>query len=161
MRLVTVVLITLLALIQYPLWWGHGGWLHVHELEQQLAAQQNKNADLKLRNERIEGEVQDLQTGTAAVEERARYEMGMIMESEAFVQFVPPDAPPPVDANPGASNTSTRGQVSGTPFSVLPNPESRPLKSKRAKNRKQADSAKQSTTLKKGTSGNAASAHHP
>src|ERR1700757_428548 len=109
MRLVTAVLIVLLALIQYPLWWGHGGWLRVHELQQQLAQQLQKNADSKLRNERIEGEVQDLQNGTAAVEERARYEMGMVKDGEVFVQFVPPNA----TANPvtavATSETSTRG----------------------------------------------------
>lgn len=71
MRLVTVVLIALLIVIQYPLWWGHGGWLQVHELRQQLNDQLQKNADAKLRNERIAGEVQDLQGGTSAIEERA------------------------------------------------------------------------------------------
>jgi hypothetical protein len=43
----------------------------VHELRQQLGDQLQKNADEKLRNERIAGEVQDLQSGTAAIEERA------------------------------------------------------------------------------------------
>src|ERR1700756_5432630 len=124
MRLVTVVLIVLLALIQYPLWWGHGGWLRVHELQQELADQQKKNADAKLRNERIEGEVQDLQNGTAAVEERARYEMGMVKDSEVFVQFVSPNAPLPT-ANTLSVTTSTRGEMSAAPLHVVPNPESR------------------------------------
>jgi len=124
MRLVTVVLIALLALIQIPLWWGHGGWLRVHELRQQLDAQLQKNADEKLRNERIAGEVQDLQGGTAAIEERARYEMGMVKDGEVFVQFVSPNAPAAPVANT-PSNTSTRGEVSAAPVSVVPNPVSR------------------------------------
>ncbi|CAD6540241.1 Cell division protein FtsB [Paraburkholderia hiiakae] len=124
MRLVTVVLIILLVLIQYPLWWGHGGWLRVHELQQQLAQQQKQNDDEKLRNERIAGEVQDLQNGTAAVEERARYEMGMVKDSEVFVQFVSPNQTPPVTPN-GSSNTSTRGEMSAAPVRVVPNPVSR------------------------------------
>jgi cell division protein FtsB len=123
MRIVTVVLIVLLALIQYPLWWGHGGWLRVHELRQELSQQQQKNADAKLRNERIEGEVQDLQSGTAAVEERARYEMGMLKDGEVFVQFVSPNQPMPTPA--ASNNTSTRGEVSAAPVSVVPNPVSR------------------------------------
>src|ERR1700760_336663 len=114
MRLVTVVLLLLLALIQFPLWWGHGGWLRVHDLQQQLDQQLKKNADDKVRNERIEGEVQDLQNGTAAVEERARYEMGMVKDSEVFVQFVSPNAPLPA-SNAPQSNTSTRGQITGAP----------------------------------------------
>jgi cell division protein FtsB len=113
MRLVTVVLILLLVLIQYPLWWGHGGWLRVHELQQQLAQQTEKNTNLRLRNERVQGEVQDLQNGTAAVEERARYEMGMVKDSEVFVQFVAPNSNAPVNsANVPGMNGSTRGQVS-------------------------------------------------
>jgi cell division protein FtsB len=123
MRLVTAVLIVLLALIQYPLWWGHGGWLRVHELQEQLAQQEQKNLDAKLRNERIQGEVQDLQNGTSAVEERARYEMGMVKDSEVFVQFVSPNAPLPVTNTP--SVTSTRGEVSAAPLNMVPNPESR------------------------------------
>jgi len=124
MRLVTVVLIVLLVLIQYPLWWGHGGWLSVHELQQALADQQQKNANAKLRNERIAGEVQDLRDGTSAVEERARYEMGMMKDGEVFVQFVSPNSPAPAQ-NSVPANTSTRGQVSAAPVRVVPNPVSR------------------------------------
>lgn len=124
MRLVTAVLIVLLVLIQYPLWWGHGGWLRVHELQGELAQQMQKNADEKLRNDRIAGEVQDLQSGTAAVEERARYEMGMVKDGEVFVQFVSPNAPLPTPNN-ALTTTSTRGEVSAAPVRVVPNPESR------------------------------------
>ncbi|NRO94974.1 cell division protein FtsB [Paraburkholderia sp. NMBU_R16] len=125
MRLVTVVLVVLLVLIQYPLWWGHGGWLRVHELREALDAQAHKNTDAKVRNQRIEGEVQDLQSGTAAVEERARYEMGMVKDGEVFVQFVSPNTPASALAPTAASNTSTRGEVSAAPVSVVPNPVSR------------------------------------
>ncbi|VXC23277.1 Cell division protein FtsB [Burkholderia sp. 8Y] len=126
MRLVTVVLVLLLVLIQYPLWWGHGGWLRVHELQQQLAQQTDKNTNLKLRNERVQGEVQDLQSGTSAVEERARYEMGMVKDSEVFVQFVAPNSTAPVNsANVPGMSGSTRGQVSAAPLRVVPNPVSR------------------------------------
>ena len=124
MRLVTVVLLILLVLIQYPLWWGHGGWLRVHELQGQLAQQLKQNDDEKTRNDRIAGEVQDLQNGTNAVEERARYEMGMVKNGEVFVQFVSPNQPLPAPANV-APNTSTRGVVSAAPVKVVPNPVSR------------------------------------
>ena len=147
MRLVTVVLLALLALIQYPLWWGHGGWLSVHELRGELAAQQQKNADEKLRNERIEGEVQDLQNGTAAVEERARYEMGMVKGGEVFVQFVSPNASS-VPATLVPSSTSTRGEVSAAPVSVVPNPVSRE-KPKRAEKKHQAEKPQHAAAQKR------------
>ena len=152
MRLVTVVLLALLALIQYPLWWGHGGWLSVHDLRGQLAAQQQKNAEEKLRNERIEGEVQDLQNGTAAIEERARYEMGMVKSGEVFVQFVSPNATSSVPASLVPSNTSTRGEVSAAPVSVVPNPVSRE-KPKRAERKHQAEKSKHEAAQKRHSAG--------
>jgi cell division protein FtsB len=132
MRLVTVVLVALLVLIQYPLWWGHGGWLRVHDLSEALDAQAQKNASEKLRNERIEGEVQDLQGGTSAVEERARYEMGMVKDGEVFVQFVPLNATASSAIAIAPSSTSTRGEMSATPVAVVPDPVSRVKPHKKA-----------------------------
>jgi cell division protein FtsB len=138
MRLVTVVLIALLVLIQYPLWYGRGGWLRVHELETQVAAQEKKNADLKQRNDRLTGEVQDLQNGTAALEERARYELGMIRDNEVFVQFVSPNEPIVLTPNAIAGPaTSTRGVVAAAPVRVVPDPPSRQT----LNDRKRADKA--------------------
>jgi cell division protein FtsB len=148
MRIVTFVLILLLAMIQYPLWWGHGGWLRVHELQQQLVNQTKKNVDLKLRNERVQGEVADLQNGTAAVEERARYEMGMMKDSEVFVQFVSPNSAAPANSVNAQSSASTRGQVSAAPLRVVPNPVSRSKEERRAFER-QATKEKQDAAKKK------------
>jgi hypothetical protein len=50
MRLISLALVALLLLIQYPLWLGKGGWLRVSELETQVAASHQKTADLKARN---------------------------------------------------------------------------------------------------------------
>jgi len=80
----------LTAIIQYPYWWGKGGWLRVHELEGVVAAQEETNAALLARNNALQAEVQDLKYGTAAVEERARAELGMLKEGEIYVQILPP-----------------------------------------------------------------------
>jgi cell division protein FtsB len=91
MRLITIVLAILLILIQYPLWFGKGGWRRVWELDQQVTAAQKKNDDLKLRNAKLESDVRDLKEGTDSIEESARYEMGMIKQGETFVQIADPD----------------------------------------------------------------------
>lgn len=115
MRLITLALAALLLLIQYPLWLGKGGWLRVHDLESQVASAQEKAAALKARNAKLESEVTDLKSGTGAVEERARYELGMIKQNEIFVQVLgkngkpvesatPP--PPPPEPKPGAKPTN-------------------------------------------------------
>ncbi|HZH05255.1 MAG TPA: cell division protein FtsB [Lautropia sp.] len=85
--MLAVVLASLLALIQYPLWVGHGSWLRVWELDRQLALQQEVNAGKRMRNEGLEAEAADLRNGTLAIEERARYELGMVKRDEIFVQF--------------------------------------------------------------------------
>jgi cell division protein FtsB len=41
-----------------------------------------------VRNEGLAAEVKDLKTGTDAVEERARYELGLVRKDEVFVQIV-------------------------------------------------------------------------
>ncbi|BDD94812.1 cell division protein FtsB [Pandoraea sp. NE5] len=108
--MVTLLLVLLLAVIQYPLWFGHGGWLYVHELRDELSAEQQKNEQLKERNDRLAGEVQDLQDGTSAIEERARFELGMVKDGEVFVQFVAPDG----SGGPQAASAAAAPLVSST-----------------------------------------------
>jgi cell division protein FtsB len=91
MRMVPIIVAALLIAIQLPLWLGKGGWMRVREAEQQLAAQNQINANLEARNAKLAAEVKDLQEGAGAVEERARYELGMLKDGEVFVQIV--DAP--------------------------------------------------------------------
>lgn len=90
MRFVTVVLSLLILFIQYPLWFGKGGWLHVWDLERQLLEQEEQNQVLRGRNSSLTQEVQDLRDGVGASEERARFDLGMIRKEERFVQLVPP-----------------------------------------------------------------------
>ncbi|MEN9315706.1 MAG: hypothetical protein RIS35_2099 [Pseudomonadota bacterium] len=87
MKLLAITLTALLALIQYPLWLGKGGWLRVWELDRQVAAVRQHNDQLAARNASLEGEVRDLKVGLHAVEERARYELGMVRPDEVFIQF--------------------------------------------------------------------------
>jgi len=88
MRVVSLLLFVLIVLIQYPLWLGRGGWLAVWDLQRQNAEQRAVNEDLLTRNAALEAEVQDLRTGTEAIEERARGVMGMMRNNEVFVQIV-------------------------------------------------------------------------
>jgi cell division protein FtsB len=85
-KLLTAVLVALIALIQYPLWLGKGSWLRVWETDQQLVAQRETNGRLKARNAALDAEVRDLKQGLDAIEERARSELGMIKQEEVFFQ---------------------------------------------------------------------------
>ena len=88
MKILAGVLGALIVLIQVPLWLGKGSWLRVWEVERQVEAARDKNGKLEVRNEGLAAEVKDLKTGTDAVEERARYELGLVRKDEVFVQIV-------------------------------------------------------------------------
>lgn len=88
MRPITIVLAVLLLVIQYPLWFGKGGWLRVLDLRQQLETVQAKNEEQKLKNAKLASEVQSLKEGTEAIEERARNELSMIKKGEIFIQLL-------------------------------------------------------------------------
>lgn len=88
MRILAGILGALIILIQYPLWLGKGGWLRAWQLEETVSREKEKNAQLELRNSGLAAEVKDLKTGTDAVEERARYELGMVKKDEVFYQVI-------------------------------------------------------------------------
>ena len=91
MRALGFLLAALIILIQYPLWLGKGGWLRAWELDRQVSAAKSKNAELQVRNAALAAEVRDLKTGTEAIEERARYELGMTRPDEVFYQYADED----------------------------------------------------------------------
>jgi len=97
MRSGTLILFVLLLLLQYPLWIGKGSWLQVWELNRQLDLQQQVNRQTQSRNALLDAEVRDLKQGTAAIEERARSELGMIKRDEVFYQIVEDPTAHPLD----------------------------------------------------------------
>ena len=88
MRFLTIGLVVAIVLLQNPLWFGKGGWLRVHDLSEQVAAQRVKNEELRSRNAALDAEVRDLKQGYDAIEERARAELGMIRQDELFFQVL-------------------------------------------------------------------------
>ena len=95
MRLLALILASFLVALQYPLWFGKGGWLRVRDLQQQVDAQKAVTAKLEARTRAFDAEVRDLKTGFDALEERARSELGMIRQDEVYFQLAPPVPPSP------------------------------------------------------------------
>ena len=90
MRYLAAALAIIIVVLQYPLWLGRGGWLRVWDLDRQVALQKDQNEKLRRRNGALDAEVRDLKQGFEAVEERARYELGMVRPDEVFFQIIPP-----------------------------------------------------------------------
>lgn len=80
------LLLFLLVVVQVQLWLGRGSLPEVWSLRTQVQEQAVKNKVLRFGNTKLAAEVQDLKQGVEMVEDRARYELGMLKSSEIFVQ---------------------------------------------------------------------------
>ena len=92
-RLVPLLLLAALVLLQFQLWFGIGNVPSAMRLKSQVDAQAAENAALAKRNAALTAEVNDLKGGQAAIEERARAELGMVKKGETFYQIVQVPAP--------------------------------------------------------------------
>jgi len=81
------MLVVILGL-QYRLWFGNGSYSEVWQLQQIVAQQKAANGLLSERNEQLNAEVLDLKNGYDAIEERARFSLGMIGQDETFYMVV-------------------------------------------------------------------------
>lgn len=84
LKWLAIVLIILLALLQYRLWFGVGGLGEFAEVRDRVDALEAQNRPLRARNARLAAEVVDLKTGLDAIEERARSDIGMVRSDEQF-----------------------------------------------------------------------------
>ena len=101
--MLVLVLAALLAWLQYTMWFGTGGSREVDALRAQVERQQSENLKLRERNEALAAEVDDLKSGGAAVEERARSELGMVKPGETFYRVVDGSTTPQSTAPPEPS----------------------------------------------------------
>ncbi|HBS27606.1 MAG TPA: cell division protein FtsB [Gammaproteobacteria bacterium] len=98
MKVLTVIFVMMLVTLQYRLWIGAGSVPDIFRMNEAVAAQLDENQNLLTRNHALEAEVVDLKTGDAAIEERARSELGMIGQDETFFQIVDPNSYQPSES---------------------------------------------------------------
>jgi cell division protein FtsB len=103
MKWLAAALLAVALLLQYRLWLSADGVREVARLKSAVAAQAAENDRLAQRNRELAAEVHDLKNGMAALEERARSELGMIGDNETFYQVVPRDA-----VHPAPTRTAKR-----------------------------------------------------
>jgi cell division protein FtsB len=99
LRIIAVLLLVAFLALQYRLWLSPNGMRDLWRTEKAIEAQTEENERLAERNRTLAAEVRDLKEGRAAIEERARTDLGMVGGNETFFQVVPPppagEAPPP------------------------------------------------------------------
>src|SRR5687767_13616640 len=89
MKWLAGALLSVVLLLQYRLWLSNDGVRELARLDEAVERQKAENSELEERNEQLMAEVADLKAGMAAIEERARSELGMIGRNETFYQVVP------------------------------------------------------------------------
>jgi cell division protein FtsB len=90
MRWLTIALLALLALTHTELWFGSGGVTRVLTLQNKLQTQTDANSEARSRNDQLLTELRDLKEGLEMVEEKARFELGMVKPNEILVQVATP-----------------------------------------------------------------------
>src|SRR5262245_27060463 len=89
MKWLAGALLVIVLGLQYGLWLSGDGVRELARLSEAVERQKAENAVLQARNQQMVAEVSDLKAGMAAIEERARSELGMIGRNETFYQVVP------------------------------------------------------------------------
>ena len=90
-KILIFILILLIIQLQYRLWYGDGSVQQVQEYQQRLDAINKVVKEKKERNEALLTDVKnltDLGSEDDAIEEKARFELGMIEEGETFFQII-------------------------------------------------------------------------
>lgn len=87
-KAVNLMLLMLLAGLQYSLWAGNQNLFDWYRLERAIAQQEDENKELLLRNIKLDAEVYDLKTGGTTVETIARSELGYVRQGEKFYQII-------------------------------------------------------------------------
>jgi cell division protein FtsB len=91
MRGLFILLTFLLLLLQYPLWFSDNSVPDAWKLRAEIEALSSENLRLAERNRLLDAEVLNLKKGLDVVEEKARYELGMIKKGETFYQVIEQD----------------------------------------------------------------------
>lgn len=87
-RVAVIALLLVFAGLQYRLWIADGGYAEIHRLQGEIDAVSAKNAEYSARNRALEAEIADLKSGEAAMEGRARSDLGMVRDNETFYLIV-------------------------------------------------------------------------
>ncbi len=76
--------------MQVNIWLTKDGYSRIVEIKRLMQDQQEENDEMSSRNSRLKEEIKDLKDGYAAIEEKAREDIGMIKEGEEFYLITEP-----------------------------------------------------------------------
>lgn len=81
-------MVVIFTTLQYRIWFGESSFREIKQQREKVDNIRKENKELELRNQKIVAEITDLRDGKDAIEERARYQLGMIKEGEVFIRIL-------------------------------------------------------------------------
>lgn len=88
MNFLSIIFTILIVSLQYPLWFGRGGWINIYEMQKEIKAQETINKIMQDENNTLRLTVNDLKNGTDVIEAKARFDHGLIKKDEIFFQVI-------------------------------------------------------------------------
>jgi cell division protein FtsB len=86
----SIILLVIFVTLAYRFWFGQDSLVQVVKLRRTLQRQDVELATLKQRNQLIIDQINNLKASPMAIEEQARYELGMVKRGEKYYQVVEP-----------------------------------------------------------------------
>ena len=90
MKFITLLFVLLLLIMQINIWLTKDGYSRIVEIKELMQNQRQENDEMASRNSQLKEEIKDLKDGYAAIEEKAREDIGMIKEGEEFYLITEP-----------------------------------------------------------------------
>ena len=78
----------ILLALQYRLWFAKSGVASTVKLRNEIKTLDATNQELLKENEALQREIISLQKGDVLIENRARYDLGMVKDGEVFYQIL-------------------------------------------------------------------------
>ena len=74
-KILIILLLLLLAVLQYQLWFTNNGLLKTIKLQHLINAKQQQNSELKVKNDVLANEINNLKQGIGVAENTARHDL--------------------------------------------------------------------------------------
>ena len=88
MKIFIIILVLLLAVLQYKLWFEKGGVVRNDHIRRMISSQQKVDKRLSAQNQKFIAQVYYLKHNKQSVEAVARNKFGMIKKGEIYYQIV-------------------------------------------------------------------------
>lgn len=91
-----IILAVIFLLLQYELWFSHGGVIQNHRLQQQLDQEKALLDKQQAENQQLLAEVMKIKQDPGLIEAHARGDLGMVKKGEEYIEVAEQPTPLPV-----------------------------------------------------------------